>query len=952
MSISARRRRKFKTYPRIAQPPAPGARLEIRGEEWVLRRADRTFDGHFILSCMGITPLVRDYEYQFLTEYTPFTEVNPKKTQLKLDKSSGYAAAKLHIESHLRMTPPTDDRLYLGNRGAMDDVPYQRVPALMALEQPKPRILIADGTGLGKTLEAGILMAELIRRGRGRRILVVTLNSMLTQFQKEMWSRFTIPLVRLDSVGINRVKDEIPVGHNPFDHFQRSIISIDTLKNARAYREYIEKSYWDIIVIDEAQNVALRGTRTLRNRLADLLATRSDALIMLSATPHDGRARSFASLINMLDPTVIADPENYTRKDFEDKNLFVRRFKKDIRYQVSKAFQERKTTRVWAKSTEEEESAFAALTDTSNQQLGARAESGWLLRTVLEKAVLSSPAACLETLQKRIKTVTKKQGAESTGALEHIATQLERITLETFSKYQRLLELLRAWEWDGKDPHDRVVIFTERIATQDFLQQHIVKDLGLKPEAALVLKGHQSDIEQQEVVDKFGSESASVRILLSTDVGSEGINLHYHCCKLIHFDIPWSIMRLQQRNGRIDRYGQHRTPQIYYLLTESENEKFAGDHRILELLIEKENQAEKNIGDPASFIGVYDIKKEEDIVRKTIERGISIKKAEVHLVSRKEDPLAFLFDPLEQAYPDDRISHLPSLYDSDYAYLKAALTFIRNNSKRLSFGVDSWNDDQRLQITAPEAMHDLINTLPVEARPKNGIFDLTGTPQDMMKAIKQCIAEEGTWPAKHYLWPLHPIMDWATDKVRLSFNRLEAPIIVLQDMESNQYSYIVSVSFPNRKGTTIFQKWLEIQIKRDKHVATYTFQNSPQFKLLQKAYLVNTGCSPWKIKEAQTLLPKAVDWAKGYVMPHRDDFEKELKPKLQKHLEDLANLRKRHKKFWEGRFTADDILTRGRKERKLREVSHTFDRYTKWIENTMQIEKEPYLEVIAVLVGA
>jgi len=312
-----------------------------------------------------------------MTEVEDITIVDPKKTRLVHDATSGYAASKLHIEGLLRTTPPSGPELTLGHQGAMNEVAYQHVPACQALKQGRPRILIADGTGLGKTLEAGILVAELMRRSRGRRILVVTLKSMLTQFQKEMWSRFAIPLVRLDSAGIQRVRDRIPVGHNPFAFFEKTIISIDTLKAAKLYRSFIEKSYWDIIVVDEAQNVARRGNGlSLRHELAQLLASRSDTLIMLSATPHDGNARSFASLVAMLDPTAIANHDKYGKEELEGKNLLVRRFKKDIRHEVTSAFQKRETILNPTKATPEEEDIFDYIGNSTDEQLSVRVEGG------------------------------------------------------------------------------------------------------------------------------------------------------------------------------------------------------------------------------------------------------------------------------------------------------------------------------------------------------------------------------------------------------------------------------------------------------------------------------------------------------------------------------------------------------------------------------------------------
>src|SRR5690625_3328488 len=161
---------------------------------------------------------------------------------------------------------------------------------------------------------------------------------MLNQFQQEFWNRFSIGLTRLDSQGLQRVRNRIPSNHNPFHYVDRAIISIDTLKQDIEYRHYLEQAYWDIIIIDEAHNVADRGSQSQRARLAQLLSTRSDTLIMLTATPHDGKPESFASLVNMLDPTAIANPSDYAKEDFRDKGLVIRRFKDEVRAQLGGGF--------------------------------------------------------------------------------------------------------------------------------------------------------------------------------------------------------------------------------------------------------------------------------------------------------------------------------------------------------------------------------------------------------------------------------------------------------------------------------------------------------------------------------------------------------------------------------------------------------------------------------------
>ncbi len=189
-----------------------------------------------------------------------------------------------------------------------------------------------------------------------------------------------------------------------------------------------------------------------------------------------------------------------------------------------------------------------------------------------------------------------------------MANAVDNIDANSFSKYQQLVRLLslntaegQAFNWNPKDATDRLVIFTESIPHLEFLEQHLPKDCKLKKDQVLILRGDMSDKDLATTVDTFNQRNSPARLLICSDVASEGINLHHLSHRMVHFDIPWSLMVFQQRNGRIDRYGQSRQPLIRYLLTDSDNPKIKGDNRILEVLIEKDAQAGKNIGDPSEF---------------------------------------------------------------------------------------------------------------------------------------------------------------------------------------------------------------------------------------------------------------------------------------------------------------------------------------------------------------
>jgi ERCC4-related helicase len=947
---------------------APGARVEIRDAEWLVRRVDRTSTNGKALTCVGLSELVKDKEAVFLTEIEklrdPVKILNPAQTQLVHDQSTEYEDALLYMESLLRQTPPTDENLYIGHKGAMDTVPYQLDPAIQALKQPRQRILIADAVGLGKTLEAGILMSELLRRGRGKRILVVAIKSLLTQFQKEMWTRFAIPLTRLDSIGLQRVRTRIPANHNPFYYFDKAIISIDTLKQDNEFKIHLEKAHWDIIVIDEAQNVAERGHgRTQRARLAKLLSKQSDTLIMLSATPHDGRPRSFASLMNMLDPTAIVDPDNYGPDDI--RGLFIRRFKKDIQHQVAQAFQERKIGKSYALASDKEETAYGLLADLNFARIDQFRKGGHLFKTTLEKALFSSPAACEETIEHRLHQLYKAENPDNEKdiyILEELKDSVSTITPKHFSKYQKLVELLKdpksQIHWTGTDKTDRLVIFTERIATLNFLYAHLPKDLGIERTAVTILHGGMSDMEQQDVVEDFGREEAPIRLLLASDVASEGINLHYLCHRLVHFDIPWSLMVFQQRNGRIDRYGQERTPLITYLVCESQNPKIRGDMRILELLIQKDEEAVKNIGDPSALMGVYDIDAEIEKTASALETNKTPEAFESDDLSAAAGNGFDLLDFLQKGAVDEpqpdstsAVCSMPTLFPDDFDYVIKALNRLSQASKKLDFEVEAAN--RLIRFNVPEDLKHRFRYLPREIWPADDKLLLTDDTAKMQAEIKRCRKDEKAWPKLHYLWPLHPAVSWLNDKVLAGFRRHEAPVLTLPALSPDEAIYILTGIIPNLKGQPLIQRWIGAISKNGKYQGIESFENLLERTGLSKQKFSNPAYEMIS-KELEQRLPHIIGQAQAWMLKEREKVESNINEKLNAQLKRLEDLQKRHLEAIQMHIQQMDIgqtAKQRRAEERERETQALFDEYMQWIEDSMTTEKQAYIKVVAVLQG-
>lgn len=952
------------------QSLTPGMRVVIRDAEWRLRQVDRSSDGGYLLVCEGLSELVQGREARFLSRLErQVTVLDPCDTRLVEDASSGYQASLLYLETALRKTPVSGEKVWLGHRAALDPLPFQLDPAVQALQQPRARILIADAVGLGKTLEAGILTSELIARGRGKRILVLAVKSMLAQFQQEFWNRFTIGLTRLDSVGLQRVRNQIPANHNPFHYFGRAIISIDTLKQDIEYRHYLEQAYWDIIIIDEAHNVAERGKSSQRARLARLLATRSDTLIMLSATPHDGKARSFASLMNMLDPTAIANPDSYVHEDFRDKGLVIRRFKKDVQNQLAVHLPEREIAVVRSEASAEEEAAYAMLDGLAFQTLDSsrRAGGSQLFRTTLKKALYSSPAACLATIQNRSRRLSARDGAE--GAKEDLQKLgdlrglVERITPRSFSKYCQLLRLLGAGkeslEWDPGNPEDRLVIFTESLRTLEFLEHKLPGDLKLVSGQLGVLRGDRTDRELTSVVEAFGRRDSPLRLLVCSDVAAEGINLHHLSHRLIHFDVPWSLMLFQQRNGRIDRYGQRFRPQMRYLVTEARNPRIQAEQRVLEVLIEKDQQAQRNIGDPSEFLGEYSVEDEEEKVAEFLERD--------------DDDLAALFaeflefqhehsaGPLARFTPDrppsgslaEVTGERFSLFADDFDYALSALSWIR--SAGVPIQLDTDRQRRQLTLTAPPDLAGRLRHLPPEARPEGGRFILTPDVGAIQEELRRRRDEDSPWAQQQYLWPLHPVMEWLADRAQGAFGRHTAPVIRLPGvLAPNESAWLVHGGFPNRRGYLLMQSWLGFLFRGGEPAEQLELSIFCKRLGLGAGDMVNPG-RPGSTAALQAELPAVVELAVARLRAVREDVEGALNRRLSEQMNAMDALKKRHvgQLDLELEHSALPERSKGRKrEERLAHIDRIFTDYVDWLEDTQVTESQPYLQVVAAFTGA
>ena len=594
------------------------------------------------------------------------------------------------------------------------------------------------------------------------------------------------------------------------------------------------------MIIDEAHNVAGASIpeRHLSYRLARLLSRRTDSMLLTTATPHNGKKETFGRLISLLDPSAIPDP-NFKEYDAHDiKDFFLMRFKEDIRHEAIEMLADREVIPIahtTADATEGEEAVYNALAELREALKQENADAyisqgkrryNALLQYGLYKLFLSSPEACAKTIANRLKKLSEGEAdtIEIT-KLKILGNHLENLSLKKSTRFAVLKQQLDEIGWNGKPDSPRILIFTEYRQTQEALAQALAKEYQVKysdkfenhaSQPIAVIHGGTPDIHLMKTVEAFATGSSPLRMMIATDVASEGINLHHECHHIIHYDLPWSIITLVQRNGRIDRLGQNKNPILRYLMVNTEQGLLTGDSAIFNRLIDKVEEINHLRQSGESVLQLYDSEAEEAyIADQGILKGDKnvLEKQKVDSCNGAEPEADLLEQILQEATQAGHDDYMDFLLGGDNAIpeIKAPSEEPQSQSNRFRlfsdrdflvtgyhFLKDRNPDYLKLQQTdklvilnAPDDLQrrlgkkgngsDVIfgaTAIPMESWPENDQFRLTADPAQVELAIKAARNTSGYWSNELLCSEQHPILQWLTERLLMTVDRGQAPLIL------------------------------------------------------------------------------------------------------------------------------------------------------------------------------
>ena len=472
----------------------------------------------------------------------------------------------------------------------IDPLPHQMDVARRVISSSQARFLIADDVGLGKTIEVGLILHALEARNRCKRVLVVCPASLTAQWKLEMRTKFGRHFeiynrdFRPEYVSEMRAKDHV-------------IASLDLVKR-EAHMEMLEASgYWDVIIFDEAHKLGREQgeAKNLRHIFASRMNKLAHSVLMLTATPHQGKTARFVSLLELVRPDLRSEIRRLDMAPEVVAKIIIRNRKTRVTdADGNLLFRGHDTTRFAVPLTREMEDAIAALNRYLKE--GYRASSAstdrvlgqaiGLVMTTYRKLASSSLAAIERALERRLDRIRGRTGhalsseevseedltespeIETVGAFflredEQVAEVLARVRIAKRSdmKFETFRsEIVGPLMTKGEN----LLVFTEYRATQEYLLARLLKEYPA--ESIALIHGGMSIDEKMDAMNRFNDRSA--RILISTEAGGEGLNLHHACHVMVNYDLPWNPSRLVQRIGRLYRYGQQRRVQVINLHAE------------------------------------------------------------------------------------------------------------------------------------------------------------------------------------------------------------------------------------------------------------------------------------------------------------------------------------------------------------------------------------------------
>ena len=648
---------------------------------------------------------------------------------------------------------------------------FQLVPVVMALEmQERVRMLLADDVGLGKTIEAGLIITELMARQRASRVLVVVPAALREQWREALEYFFHLPARIISSRHRREMERELPAGASPWGQFPVLITSIDYAKQPAVKNQILEQD-WDVALFDEAHLAAKphetspgQSASTQRWEFAQAVSTseRVKHLLLLTATPHNGYTDSFASLLRLLDEELVSGPSHDpTILGDRAADHVCQRRRQDVQEwfgqdSTDSPFPDRDQKEIIVPPTAYEQKAIEAVEEYGQQVLSSAEKGSAQTRTLanwtvlhLHKRALSSPEALRQSLQNRKESLQQRVQEElsaevsisedeakanvfdeDTGErlnseeaskrtersvfgdvaaieneLEKLETAIEAADAVTPSRDNKRTRLLQTVLPDRLREDPKVIIFTRYVDTLEYLAEEIGGSDRFADTEVFTIHGGLPERKRREVFRAFDRTDKAV--LVATDAISEGMNLQHAAAQVIHYELPWNPNRLEQRNGRVDRFGQQKD--TVHIRTMVMDETL--DASIMSVLVEKAAEIRSQYGFSPPYFG-----EETDIMELLAQHDIKVGPQQLHLFEEEssgskkaageiEDP--FSTDTLDRIEDDSFYGqtdiHLPDIQERleetkrTIGSPEQIEKFVRSGLSRFGCRVEE-NDDGSLKI--------------------------------------------------------------------------------------------------------------------------------------------------------------------------------------------------------------------------------------------------------------